>query len=403
MTLLRSRSPDGFAGALVSIAAVKTFALQNLVRNRARTLLALLGLAASTAGVVLLVSISFGARRMVGDAMTMAKGIIILQRHAPDPTESRIPASLEPAILAVPGVSAVTPELWTLAFSIEGRASLTRGVTNMTTLLGVDPMKRASLRGGGMFARALVEGRPFTSAETDGVLISTHVAKDFKKRLGSKIEVMEHDFTITGIFDTGTWIFDNVVVVQEDPVRSIAGIDSSSVSSFYAEVKPGEDVDAVARAIARALPRNVEVKSTLAWGHEVSKLVSTLDPYLAAISFVAGTIGALGVVNTMLMSVRERVRELGVLRATGWTRGDVFRLVLLEASLLGALGGASGALLGAGVATVAAHVLPIKPDAPLELVLASIVVAVVLGAAGGLYPAIYAARLDPIGAIRGGA
>ena len=70
------------------------FALRNLVRNRARTTLALLGLAASTAGVVLLVSLSFGARRMVGEAMDLAKGVIVLKKHAPE-------ASLEPTPLLV--------------------------------------------------------------------------------------------------------------------------------------------------------------------------------------------------------------------------------------------------------------------------------------------------------------
>jgi len=77
--------------------------------------------------------------------------------------------------------------------------------------------------------------------------------------------------------------------------------------------------------------------------------------------------------------------------------------VLVEAALLGALGGALGALGGTGVAWVATHFLPIKPFTPPSLVVASLLGSLVLGALGGLYPAIYAARLDPIGAIRGGA
>jgi len=108
-------------------------------------------------------------------------------------------------------------------------------------------------------------------------------------------------------------------------------------------------------------------------------------------------------VNTMLMSVRERVREFGVLRATGWTKGDVFRLVLAESALLGAAGGVAGSALGFLSSAVTASVVPIKPDVPPSLVLGSALAALVLGAVGGLYPAVYASRLDPIVAIRGAA
>lgn len=379
------------------------FARRNLVRNRARSALALLGLAASTAGVVLLVAISLGARRMIDDAMDMAKGVIVLQKDAPDPLFSKkVPAGLDAKLAAVAGVSAVVPEVWTLAFSLEDRGGLARGITNQTALLGVDPEKRAKMRQGGIFTRTLVQGRMFRRDEADAVLISRRIAREFKKKLGSSFNVMGQALTVTGIFDTGTPIFDNVIVAQEERVRAVADLRSSSVSCYYLETEKGADVERIAERVREVVPR-LDVKSTVSWGREVNTLVGDLDPYLAAISVVAGAIGALGVVNTMLMSVRERVREIGVLRATGWRRSDVFVLVLMEASLLGAFGGGSGALAGAGAAAIASHLLPIKPFAPPELVLASVLGAILLGALGGLYPAYYASRLDPIGAIRGGA
>lgn len=383
---------------------MRSFALSNLVRNRARSGLALLGLAASTAGVVLLVSISFGARRMVADAMDMARGVIVLKKHAPDPMFSRIPSDLEPRLREVPGVTAVIPEVWQLAFSVEGGASLKRGVMGMTGLLGVDPEKRKKLRGGGLFARMLVDGRVFEADELESTLVSRRFAQEFDKKLGSKVRVLDRELLVTGIFDTGTPIFDNVIVAHEMKVRDIAEIPSSAVNCFYIEVAPGEDLDRMAERVAEVVPRDTcEVKSTSSWGREVNLLLADLDPYLAAISFVAGAIGALGVVNTMLMSVRERVREIGVLRATGWTRGDVFKLVLIEASLLGGVGGALGAIGGTIAASIARHVLPIQPDAPPELALGSLAFAIGLGALGGIYPAVHASRLDPIAAIRGGA
>src|SRR5581483_756830 len=204
----------------------------------------------------------------------------------------------------------------------------------------------------------------------------------------------------------GTPLYDNLLGVQEPVARSVAEVGTETVSCYYLEVTKGEDLETVAQRVRAAVEHEekpLEVKTTLSWGREVGSLIGDLDPYLGAVAFIAGGIGALGVVNTMLMSVRERVRELGVLRATGWARRDVFLLILIEASLLGALGGALGAGGGAGAAWLARAVLPIKPFAAPGLVALSVLGSLVLGALGGLYPAIYAARLDPIGAIRGGA
>ena len=379
------------------------FALQNLVRNRARTALGLLGLAGATAGVVLLLSISLGARRMIADAMTMANGIIVMRKDSPNPVFSRIPTALEETLVATPGISAVVPEVWQAAYSIDGKPRIHAGLGNVSALLGVDPAKRAKMRGGGLFARTLVRGRLFRADEPDGLMISAKLAGQLKKEPGATVVAMNMSFTLTGIFDTGTPVFDNVLVAQEDRVRGIADMRSSSVSAFYCEVQSGANVEDVAEEIRKRVPTTVDAESTVSWGREVNSLVAELDPYLGAIALVAGTIGALGVVNTMLMSVRERVREIGVLRATGWHRGDVFFLVVVEASLMGAVGGGLGAVGGASLAAVASRMITIRPDASPGLVVASVVGAILLGAIGGLYPALYAARLDPIVALRGGA
>ncbi|HZV02888.1 MAG TPA: ABC transporter permease, partial [Planctomycetota bacterium] len=294
------------------------FALQNLVRNRARTALGLLGLAGATAGVVLLLSISLGARRMIADAMTMANGIIVMRKDSPNPVFSRIPTALEETLVATPGISAVVPEVWQAAYSIDGKPRIHAGLGNVSALLGVDPAKRAKMRGGGLFARTLVRGRLFRADEPDGLMISAKLAGQLKKEPGATVVAMNMSFTLTGIFDTGTPVFDNVLVAQEDRVRGIADMRSSSVSAFYCEVQSGANVEDVAEEIRKRVPTTVDAESTVSWGREVNSLVAELDPYLGAIALVAGTIGALGVVNTMLMSVRERVREIGVLRATGW-------------------------------------------------------------------------------------
>jgi putative ABC transport system permease protein len=377
---------------------VNRFALQNLVRNRVRTALALFGLAGSTAGVVVLVALSLGARKLAAEVAEKTPGIFVMKAEAL-PHFSKIPARLEEPLRAVPGVAAVDPEIWVLAYSIEhGGAML--GAASMPALVGVDPVKHARLSRGGVYARNLLEGRMFEASEKRGALISRKLARHYKKVPGSALHVLDDDLTVTGIFETSSPVFDGVVVAHLDTVRAIADLRSSSVSCFFLEGEPGVDLEVLRKRVARVLPPTVEAGTTSDWSAGGTDFVSGLDALLAAIALVAGTLGALGVVNTMLMSVRERVRELGVLRATGWTRADAFRLVLTEAALLGAAGGAAGILVGTVAARIGGHFMPLTPAVPPLLLLVSFLGAVVLGALGGLYPAVAAARLEPMVAMR---
>ena len=373
------------------------FALRNLVRNRVRSLLALLGLAGSAAGVVILVALSLGAKKMAREIADKTPGIFVNETEAL-PHFSHVPLKFEKRIRQVDGVTAVDPEIWWLAFRIEGRGALV--AAGMPTLLGVDPLVHAKLLKGGAYARNLLRGRMFRADERESALISARFASTYKKDLGDRIQVIGHDFTVTGIFETKSPFFDSVVVAHADTVREIAQIPATTVSCFFVEIEPGRDFEQVRREIQKHLPGGYEAGSTLDWSEGGMDFVSGMDGFLAAIALVAGTLGALGVVNTMLMSVRERVHELGVLRATGWTRGDVFRLIVSESALLGAAGGLLGNVLGIVTAKLAGTVMPLTPAVPLVLVVASFLGAILLGALGGLYPAIAASRLSPMGAIR---
>jgi putative ABC transport system permease protein len=123
-----------------------------------------------------------------------------------------------------------------------------------------------------------------------------------------------------------------------------------------------------------------------------------------ATTLIAGLVGALIVFNTMLMSVNERTREIGVLLALGWRRRTVVELVCTEAALLAIVGGVTGVLAGVGMTWQLEHLdlLRGKIDAtfPLLFLLAVPLVTTVIGTAGGLYPALKASRLLPSHALR---
>jgi putative ABC transport system permease protein len=121
---------------------------------------------------------------------------------------------------------------------------------------------------------------------------------------------------------------------------------------------------------------------------------------LAGVAAISLLVGGIGVMNIMLVSVTERIREIGLRKALGATPAAIRRQFLLEASLLGIAGGVLGSLIG----VVGALVLPSMIDQPVTVsaaaIVAALAVALVIGVGFGVYPAGRAARLTPIDALR---
>jgi putative ABC transport system permease protein len=128
------------------------------------------------------------------------------------------------------------------------------------------------------------------------------------------------------------------------------------------------------------------------------------DAMINGISIMAIFIGGIGVLNTMLMAVYERTREIGVLRSLGWRRRSILGLILREATLLGLLGGATGVFVALGlnslISLIPSYGEMITPLWELQMLARAIGVALLLGVLGGLYPAYRATRLQPVEALR---
>jgi putative ABC transport system permease protein len=130
----------------------------------------------------------------------------------------------------------------------------------------------------------------------------------------------------------------------------------------------------------------------------------TTGSMISGISIFAILIGGIGVMNTMLMAVYERTREIGVLRSLGWRRSSILGMILKEAFWLGLLGGIAGILVAFGIIYLIALVPSIgpmvQPSWNWEVFARALVVALILGLLGGLYPAYWATRLQPVEALR---
>src|SRR4051812_7518161 len=115
--------------------AMWTFAWRNLATRPLRTILALVGLSIPILGVLGLFSLSGGLRNLVGDTLGRIQGVVVLREGMPSPVASDLPASLGPQIRALPDVTAVAPEVWRIAPSVEGRSAFGRAAKSSASAL----------------------------------------------------------------------------------------------------------------------------------------------------------------------------------------------------------------------------------------------------------------------------
>lgn len=175
-----------------------------------------------------------------------------------------------------------------------------------------------------------------------------------------------------------------------DPERS-----PPSPSSEADSIKPFMKVE-------RDMP--IQVRTAQEWGRQFDKYAEDLDLLLLLLTGIGVTIAVLSIVNTMVMSVTERIIEIGILKANGWSRTDVLKLITFESALIGLGGGLLGSFLGWVGTLIVNWNWPERVElyAGPSLLSFSVAFAVALGILGGLYPAFWAMRMMPMDAIRRG-
>ena len=184
--------------------------------------------------------------------------------------------------------------------------------------------------------------------------------------------------------------------------------EDGTYSSIYVRVDRMEELSNVRKEI-EAL--GVGVFAIADQLEEIKRGFLIIDSLLGAIGTVALIIAALGIINTMLMSILERTREIGIMKAVGGSENEIKFIFFIEAACIGLVGAVFGLLLGWGVTRIANHVMntSLLPDDqpfidlfyfPLWLILGAVAFSIVISLAAGMYPAVRAARIDPVKALR---
>jgi len=261
----------------------------------------------------------------------------------------------------------------------------------------------------------LQEGRMHSESETGVTTLGHDLAAQLGVGVGETVELRGERFEVVGVLErTLISVYDQAAMVPVGDAREL--YIASLPEAFRTRIEP-EDVihqlsatpeegitgDELAERIENEVDGIVATSSHEALV-QVEQMMAAFDLVIVSVGVVALLVGGLSIVNTMLVAVGERTHEIGVSRALGASSRRIARDVLAESALLGSLGGMLGLGAGAFVATTINSMMVAQAGVGLflvswRLVIATAIFVVILGIFGGLYPAWYAARMDPVEAL----
>lgn len=387
-------------------------AAKNLAKKKVRSLLSALGILLGVAMIVSLVSVSDGLQRMTDDlSSTVGMNIIVVQKGigmfsagSYGELDTKILDDLE----KIPGVLFSAP-LIVGTVEIEDYRSSVPFVGSLAGVMGVDPEKER--RSNSEYTK-IVAGRMLRDGEEDGAIVGVDIVRDSDIRVGSAMKVKvssgankgkEYEFTVVGIYEIGS-SGANDIIVDIDQARKMLSIPSYKMS--FARAIPENPVmsEEIERKIKMLIP-GVDPSFGRAMIKQLSTFTDTLRTATWVIAGLAAIIGGLGIANSMIMSVAERTKEFGILKAVGWKSSEILALVIVECVMISGFGAILGIGLGLFVTFFALPAIignTFIPYVSAFTIAQAFLFAVFLGVLGGIMPAKRAASLDPVEAFRAG-
>lgn len=374
-----------------------TLLIKNLLRRKFRSLLTLFGIAIAVGTTVSLLGIADGFRRTTYDAIA-GRGVdlVVMETDTVDQLSSDLDEGLLDTVSKIPGVAKVAPTLVdVMAFEVQG--------TTINAL--VQGWAPGSLSFDGV---SIIRGQTLELGHQGVAIVGHLLASQMEKDLGDTVEIEGEPFTIVGIYESYV-LPENVGLVVPLKEMQRVRFNEGRVTAFGVVVDPDVGIiDEVKERInnlklpngrtARVFAQTVRDYSQDSIHIKVAHAMAWLT---SAIAIIVGTIGIL---NTMVMSVVERIREISILRAIGWRKTRIIGMVLGESLILSTTGAIAG-IIAAALLNQYLTTLPwtqglVTGRIAFPVLLFGVLMATSVGLLGGIYPAFRAASLAPSDGLR---
>lgn len=381
--------------------------LKNMFRRKTRTLLTVGGIAIGIFAFTVMGSMAErinllvnGGTRFYSDKVTISDG---------QSTFLSAPMNIEKAkeIELVDGVAAVSPTIYT--FLSDDLSGVNFGPPPSINADDINVSNQYE-----SFKLTYSSGRALANGEDGKVVIGSDLINKLGAKVGNTVTIKGKGYEVVGILDKTLTVPDNSVIMTLTDAQNVLfeslpeiikqqSKPSELANGFTVYVKPGVDPDALAEKINREVA-GIKASGPKNFQDQIASSTSILNAILFGIAFISLLVGGLSIINTMTMSISERIREIGIKKAVGAKTRNIMGEYLTEAGMIGLLGGLLGWALGAITVGVVNRAMAESGNAIFLLTprisIFAIVFAVTLGVVAGIYPAYYAVKINIVKALR---
>ncbi len=375
--------------------------------NRFRTALTLLGIVIGVASVVVMLAVGEGSKRQVMAQMSsFGSNIIYLNGKAPSPRAPK-------GIITLEEVAALgdLPEVRMIMPVNGGQAGVRFGNVDHSSYVGGNDTHFPAI-----FNWPVVEGSYFTEADEQSAAAVAVIGHKVRQKLfgepidpiGQYILIENVPFQVVGVLQekgasSGDLDSDNRIAIPYSAasIRLFGSQDPEYITIATRDADNVKQAEAAIRNLLNQLhngKQDYELTNNAAMIQAEARTQNTLSLMLGSIAAISLLVGGIGVMNIMLMTVRERTREIGIRMATGARQSDILRQFLTEAVMLSVVGGLAGIVLALGMGTVLL-LSNVAVAFSLSAVAGAFGCALITGVIFGFMPARKAARLDPVAAL----
>lgn len=389
-------------------------AFSSIMANKMRSFLTMLGIIIGIAAVVAISAIGNGGKYQIQKSMEQfGTNRLMLYMNWEKQEEMRLRDYINDrdieAIKNIKGVEAVSP-LYEDSNSIQVKDNKIDVI-----LIGAneDSEKITNVK--------MVKGRFINNQDVENFTNSMVISEKEARELFGTMEVLGENITLNSYWGPVDFRIVGVTEYEENLFssgmnggRAQIYVPISSIMRIYGEtvyygvnmkISNGEDMDQIGEQVIRLLERlhhNKDMYTVFNLEEmiqTVNSVINTVITVLALIAGIALLVGGIGIMNIMLVSVSERIREIGIKKAIGAKRRTILLQFLTESSIISLVGGAIGIGLGFVIAMVASALLKMPPLISVKEVVFASLLAIAIGTIFGVYPANRAAKMDPIEAL----